>query len=123
LWKSSLLLSFVNFLENTGGDMAEDQGDDFVSRVLESMGSYLVSLGMDDYGEKDACLCRLGDLGDLKISDAKGEVAFHVVGKDSVELGEQLGLACLQNLSIEHLGSLHLHPLNKPLHLPKGNKD
>lgn len=103
--------------------MGDEQADDFVSRVLETMGSYLVSLAVDDFGEKDACLCRIGDLGHLKILDAKGDVDLHVVGRDSVEMGEQLGLACLQNLSIEHLGALHLHPLDKPLHLRKEKED
>jgi hypothetical protein len=117
-----LLVFFCEICRERGGDMA-DQQNDFVSQMLETVGSYFVSLAMDDYEEKDACLCRLGDIGHLKILDQKGEVAFHVVGNDSVELGEELGLACFHNLSIEHLGALHLHPLNKPLHLPRAKKD
>ena len=99
--------------------MGDDQGNEFVRQLLQSMGAYLLSLGMDDYGEKGVTLSRLGDLGHLEVADENGDVAFHVVGTDSVELGCQLGLACLQNLSIEHLGALHLHPLNKPLQVRK----
>jgi len=32
-------------------------------------------------------------------------------------------LACLQNVSIEHLGALHLKPLNSPLQVQKENRN
>jgi len=95
--------------------MGPEQTEDLVRAVHEGMGLYLLALGTDQRFEGDVSLCNHGEVGDLVVYEANGEVAFRIVGKDSVDMGRQLGLACLQNVSIEHLGALHLRPLNKPV--------
>jgi hypothetical protein len=90
--------------------------------VLESMALFLIGLAMDNYGEKALGGCSNGQNLTLKIVDDKGEVGLQVVGADSCELAEQLVLACFHNLSIEHLGALHLQPLNSNLQLTSKKK-
>ena len=91
-----------------------------MSAVFEGMASFLLSVGMDDFGEKDFAGLYNGSLLTLQVKDMKGELGLQVVGKDSVELAEELVLACLHNISIEHLGALHLRQLNKGLQVHKG---
>jgi len=83
-----------------------------LTEVLETMGRYLLALGVGDNEETtiEARVC--GQVMRVRVIDSEGEVALSVVGADSEEVGAQLALACLQNLSIEHLGALHMEPLN-----------
>jgi len=92
-----------------------DQQNDFMAELFEGVAGQLVNLGTDDFGEKDYECCRMGDLLHLRLMDMKGEVCLEVVGRDSAEIAEQLVLACFHNISIEHLGALHLQPLDRGL--------
>ncbi|MBJ6726676.1 hypothetical protein [Geomesophilobacter sediminis] len=101
------------------GEVTDDPPTEIGRALLESIALSLLSLGMDDHREKGFEMCRMGDLTHVRVTDAEGEVAFQVCGKTVDELGDQLMLACLHNLSIEHLGALHLKPLNRPLRVKK----
>ena len=96
-----------------------DQEDDFMAVLFEEVAGQLLNIGTDDFGEKDFVGCKMSDLLHLRIKDMKGEVCLEVVGRDSVEIAEQLVLACFHNISIEHLGALHLRPLNRGLQVRK----
>jgi len=99
-----------------------DQENNFMTELFEGMAMHLLAIGTDDFGDKDFAGCRMGDLLHLQVMDMKGELCLQVVGADSVEVAEQLVLACLHNISIEHLGALHLRPLNRGLQVRK-NKE
>ena len=87
---------------------------------FEAMSSHIMTLGTDDFEDKDFAGEKIGDhLMRLQVFNLKGEQFLQVFGGDSLELAEQLVLACLQNLSIEHLGALHLKPLSSPLQVQK----
>lgn len=96
---------------NQGLDMEE---------FFEAMAGHIMALGTDDFEEKDFCGMVVGDLMRLQVLNLKGEECLQVVGRDSTDLAEQLVLACLHNISVEHLGALHLKPLNSPLNAQKG---
>lgn len=91
------------------------QENEFARALFEGMAMQLLAIGTDDFGDKDFQGCKMGDLLHLQVADSTGEVCLQVVGGDSDEISEQLVLACLHNISIEHLGALHLHPLKRPL--------
>jgi hypothetical protein len=94
-----------------------------VQEVFESMTTHLMTLATDEFGDKDFCGQVLGDhLVRLQVINDKVEECLEVVGADSLEVAEQLVLACFHNLSIEHLGALHLKPLNVPLQASKNGK-
>ena len=100
-----------------------DQQNDFMMpELFQGAAMQLLAIGTDDFADKDFGGCVNGDLLHLQVVDMKGEVLMQVVGGDSVEVAEQLVLGCLQNLSIEHLGALHLRPLNKGLQVRKGKE-
>jgi hypothetical protein len=87
---------------------------------FEAMAGHILRLGTDDFEDKDFAGQKIReDLLILQVLNLKGEKMLQVFGGDSIELAEQLVLACLQNLSIEHLGALHLKPLNSPLQVQK----
>jgi len=95
-----------------------------MEEFFEAMAGHIIAVGTDDFEDKDFGGEKLGDhLMRLQVLTMKGEQCLQVFGKDSRELAEQLVLACLQNLSIEHLGALHLKPLNTPLQVRKGNEE
>jgi len=91
-------------------------------QFLEAMALQLVAIATDNFEEKDVVLHKQGGLAHLDFRALDGEVLLKVVGKDSKELAEQLLLACFHNLSIEHLGALHLKPLNSSLQSQSGKK-
>jgi hypothetical protein len=92
-----------------------------MEEFFEAMAGHIMALGTDDFEDKDFCGEKIGaDLLRLQVLSLKGEQFLQVFGKDSQEIAEQLVLACLQNLSIEHLGALQLKPLNSPLQVRKG---
>lgn len=78
------------------------------AQLYESVALYIVALGLDDNDEKDFEAVLLDKYVHVQVRDLKGEVWLKVVGKDYNELGEQLVLACLHNISEEHLGALHV---------------
>jgi hypothetical protein len=91
-----------------------------VEEFFEAMAGHIMALGTDNFEDKDFAGQKIGDdLMRLQVLDLKGEQCLQVFGGDSLELAEQLVLACLQNLSIEHLGALHLKPLRSPLQVQK----
>jgi hypothetical protein len=92
-----------------------------MNEFFEAMAGHIMALGTDDFGDKDFCGEKIGDLLRLQVLNLKGEECLQVYGTDSCELAEQLVLACFHNLSIEHLGALHLKPLNSPLQVQKDN--
>ena len=93
-----------------------------MEEFFEAMSGHILALGTDNFEDKDFAGEKIGDhLMRLLVYNLKGEQCLQVFGGDSLELAEQLVLACLQNLSIEHLGALHLKPLNSPLQVQKGN--
>ena len=96
-----------------------DQEDDFMAMLFEDVAMQLLAVGTDDFGEKDFVGCKMGELLHLRLKDMKGEVCLEVVGGDSLEIAEQLVLACFHNISIEHLGALHLRPLDRGLQVQK----
>ena len=89
--------------------------NEFFEELCFEMAGQLMAIATDDFGEKDFEGVNMGNLLHLQVKDMKGEVCLQVVGGDSGEIAEQLVLACFHNLSIEHLGALHLHPLNRGL--------
>jgi hypothetical protein len=94
-----------------------------MEEFFEAMAGHLFALATDDFEDKDFCGEKVGDrLLRLQVLNLKGEECLQVYGADSQELAEQLVLACLQNLSIEHLGFLHLKPLNGSLQAQKENE-
>lgn len=96
---------------------------DFVldtEEFFEAMAGHIMALGTDDFDDKDFGGEKIGNhLLRLRVLNLKGEQCLQVFGADSIELAEQLVLACLQNISIEHLGALHLKPLNSALQVQK----
>jgi hypothetical protein len=91
-----------------------------MNELFEAMAGHIMALGTDDFEDKDFCGEKIGDtLLRLQVLNLKGEECLQVYGADSGELAEQLVLACFHNLSIEHLGALHLKPLNSPLQVQK----
>ena len=87
-----------------------------MEEFFEAMAGHIMALGTDDFEDKDFAGEKIGDhLMRLRVINMKGEQCLQAFGEDSLELAEQLVLACLQNLSVEHLGALHLKPLNSPL--------
>jgi len=86
-----------------------------IIQVFEAMALHLLNVGMDDFGEKLFEGIYNGNRLTLTVRDEKGEPGLKVVGGTSTELAEQLVLACLHNISIEHLGAFHLRPLNHVL--------
>ena len=99
-----------------------NQENEFMEMLFEAMTTQLMDISTDDFEDKDFVGHVMGDLLHLQVKDSKGEVCLQVVGADSVEVGEQLVLACLHNISIEHLGALHLRPLKRGLQARKGEK-
>ena len=94
-----------------------------MEEFFEAMSGHIVALGTDDFEDKDFGGEKISDaLMRLQVISLKGEQLLQVYGGDSDELAEQLVLACLQNVSIEHLGALHLKPLNTPLQVRKDNE-
>jgi hypothetical protein len=99
-------------------DLDLDMGEFF-----EAMAGHILALGTDDFEDKDFAGEKIGEhLMHLLVFNLKGEQCLQVFGGDSLELAQQLVLACLHNLSIEHLGALHLKPLSSPLQVQKENK-
>lgn len=91
-----------------------------MEEFFEAMAGHIMALGTDDFEDKDFGGEKIGDhLMRLQVLNLKGEQCLQVFGGDSLELAQQLVLACLQNVSIEHLGALHLKPLNSPLQVRK----
>ena len=91
-----------------------------MEEFFEAMAGHIMAVGTDDFEDKDFGGEKIGDnLLRLQVINMKGEQCLQVFGEDSLELAQQLVLACLQNVSIEHLGALHLKPLNSPLQVPK----
>ena len=84
-----------------------------MAAVFEAMALSLLSLAMDDPGEKDFTGRADGDLLTLQVGDPSGEACLLVVGMGSAELAEELVLACLHNISVERLGALQLRELNR----------
>jgi hypothetical protein len=99
--------------------MNEEYFQQLMTAVLEEMALNLLAVGMDDWDEKSFEACRSGEMLHLRVKNCDGEVALKVVGRDVDELGEQLVLACLHNLSAEQLGALHARPLNRGLQVQK----
>jgi len=97
--------------------MSQESG--FMAALFEEAALQLLAIGTDDFGDKDFEGHTTGDLIHLRVRDLKGEVCLQVVGRDSAEIAEQLVLGCLQNISIEHLGALHLRPLIRGLQVRK----
>jgi len=93
--------------------------NDFMTAFFQGAAMQLLNIGSDIFDDKDFGGCMLGDLLHLQVLDMKGEVCFQVVGNSAGEAAEQLVLACFHNISIEHLGALHLRPLNRPLQVRK----
>ena len=94
-----------------------------MEEFFEAMAGHIMALGTDDFQDKDFGGEKIGDhLMRLQVFNLKGEQCLQVFGGDSLELAQQLVLTCLQNLSIEHLGALHLKPLNSPLQVQKENE-
>ncbi|WP_183356748.1 hypothetical protein [Geomonas silvestris] len=91
-------------------------------QFYEAMAMHLVQVATDNFEEKDIGLMVQGDLIHLEFRALDGELLLKVVGKDSEEVANQLLLACFHNLSIEHLGALHLKPLNSSLQSQTGKK-
>ena len=95
-----------------------------MEEFFEAMAGHIMALGTDDFEDKDFAGKKIGDhLMRLQVLNLKGEQCLQVFGEDSQELAQQLVLVCLQNLSIEHLGALHLKPLGSPLQVQKSSKD
>ncbi|GFO68095.1 hypothetical protein GMLC_16740 [Geomonas limicola] len=92
--------------------MSQDKNMD---QFFEAMALQLVQIATDNFEEKDILLHKQGDLAHLEFRAMDGEVLLKVVGRDSKEVAAQLLLACFHNLSIEHLGAIHLRPLNNSL--------
>lgn len=70
-----------------------------------------VGTGCDEGNSIEASTC--GDTMRLRIRNPSDEVIMSVVGKSYDELGAQLALACLRNVSIERLRTLHRTPLQE----------
>src|SRR6185369_12568835 len=96
-----------------------NEKNDCMGILFEEVAMRLVDIGTDDFGEKEFEGCKMGDLLHLRLRNMKGEVCLQVVGADSLEIAEQLVLSCFHNISIEHLGALQLHPLNRGLQVRK----
>jgi len=91
-----------------------------MEEFFEAMAGHIMALGTDDFEDKDYCGEKIGEnLMRLQVFTLKGEECLQVYGGDSIELAQQLVLACLQNVSVEHLGALHLKPLASPLQVRK----
>jgi len=91
-----------------------------MEEFFEAMAGHIIALGTDDFDDKDFGGEKIGDrLMRLQVFTLKGEQCLQVFGGNSHELAQQLVLACFHNLSIEHLGALHLKPLNSPLQVRK----
>lgn len=87
-----------------------------MEELFEAIAMHLMAIGTDDFGDKDFAGMKIGThLMRLKVLNLKGEECLQVVGEDSYELAQQLVLACFHNISIEHLGALHLKPLERAL--------
>jgi len=82
-----------------------------VSQVFESVAVSFLALALGDDGEKTFEAVQLGEHAHLKVRNSTGEILLKVVGKDYNELGEQLVLACLHKVTVAHLATLHLRPL------------
>jgi hypothetical protein len=91
-----------------------------MNEFFEAVAGHILALATDDFEDKDFAGEKMGDrLMRLQVLNLKGEQCLQVFGGDSGELAEQLVLACFHNLSIEHLGALHLKPLDSPLQAQK----
>jgi len=105
-------------VEGKGGAMRDID----MQELFEGMAMHLVAIGTDDFGDKDfAGFVVNKSVMHLQVLNEEGEECLQVVGENSLELAEQLVLACLHNISVEHLGALHLKPLNRALHVKKEN--
>ena len=99
--------------------MNDEDVQQLMTAVLEEVSLNLLAVGMDDWGEKSFEACSSGEMLHLRVRNCDGEVALKVVGRDIDELGEQLVLACLHNISAEQLGALHARPLKRGLQVQK----
>lgn len=90
--------------------------------LWESVALSVLHLGMGAGDEKDFDIVRLGDSIQVKVSGVETGAELKVVGEDYNELGEQLVLACLHNLSAGDLAQLSLRELNKDVPGDMGGK-
>jgi hypothetical protein len=94
-----------------------------MEELFHAMAVHLVTLATDEFGDKDFCGQMIGNQAiRLQVLNDKGDKCLQVVGNDSLEVAQQMVLACFHNLSIEHLGALHLKPLNVHLQVGKDNE-
>ena len=98
------------------------QEEDFMKTLLTEMTMQLLAIGTDDFGDKDFGGMVMGNLMHLEVRNLQDEVCLQVVGTNTLELAEQLVLACFHNLSIEHLGALHMRPLQRGLQVRREKK-
>lgn len=94
--------------------------EELMGAVMQGMALHLLEIGTDDVGPKGLETCRSGEVIHLRVRNSKGDVCLQVSGEDTGELANQLVLACLRNISIDHLGILHKRPLKRVLQLQNG---
>lgn len=93
---------------------------DLGMEVLQNMGLFLLGRVL---GDQDASFeaYNSGNITHLLVRNCADQVVAHVVGKNTGELGDELALAVLHDVTVEQLRSLQRMPLNKPLRVEKGN--
>ena len=84
-----------------------------MAEVSDTMARYLLALGVGHNEDTDIEVNICGGVMHMRVKDLEGDVVLSVVGESSEELGAQLALACLHNISVEHLGVLHREPLKE----------
>jgi len=85
-----------------------------ITRLWESVAHNLLQLCMRDVGDKDFEVALLGHEIHLKVTGVSTNTEIKIVGEEEYnDLGEQLVLACIQNLSAGDLAELSLKVLNK----------
>lgn len=85
-----------------------------ITRLWESVAHNLLQLCMRDVGDKDFEVALLGHDVHLKVTGVSTNAELKIVGEEEYnDLGGQLVLACLQNLTAGDLAELSLKALNK----------
>lgn len=102
--------------------MSQEEFERFMGSAMQGVALHLLEIATNDIGAKGFETCRSGDLIHLRVRNSKDEVCLQVAGKDTIELADELVLACLQNISIKQLSALHQRPLNRPLQVAKGTE-
>lgn len=98
--------------------------DDFVmEQVWDSVAHSLLHLGLRDGGDKDFGVMLLGNDVHVRVVGVETNAEIRIVGEAEYnDLGEQLVLACLHNLTPGDIAELSLKELNTDKDVPLNKK-